>query len=95
MSDQGKPPHHKPKHSFSLKTTGQQEQDTSPKQGKPYVPPLNMSKVEDLLRASQEQPNFDEEFNADGFQGEVLLNEESDLLKQTPQSEIKGRSIES
>jgi hypothetical protein len=53
VSDQGKPPQHKPKYSLSLKqSVTVPEQDTSPKQGKPFVPPLDMSKIEDLLRAT-------------------------------------------
>lgn len=49
------------------------EQDTSPKQGKPFVPPLNMAKVENVMKVVQQQQQA--QIDVNGFQGEVILNE--------------------
>lgn len=68
----------------------------SPKQGKPFVPPLNMSRVEDLIRLAQSQQKQadlnNEKFNDLGFQGEVVLNDNSGELQENPQSEIREQT---
>jgi len=68
----------------------------SPKQGKPFVPPLNMSRVEDLMRLAQlqqQQADLNNEKYADlGFQGEVVLNDMSGELQENPQSEIRDQT---